>query len=67
MESCFITPLSLTVHQLDLLIPWESQYWNRYVKYAVQLRFGLHISHRLAVYVLNMHIGHHGACIMVLS
>ena len=30
MESCLITPLSLTVHQLDLLIPWESQYWNRY-------------------------------------
>ena len=32
MESCLITLLSLTVHRLDLLTPWESQYWNRYTK-----------------------------------
>ena len=32
MESCLITLLSLTVHRLGLLTPWESQYWNRYTK-----------------------------------
>ena len=32
MESCLITLLSLIVHRLDLLTPWESQCWNRYTK-----------------------------------
>lgn len=38
-ESCLITLLSLTVHRLGLLTPWESQCWNRYAytrKYEVQ-------------------------------
>ena len=31
MESCLITLLSLTVHRLGLLTPWELQSWNRYM------------------------------------